>query len=344
MQTRTLPARGVAGVKVHLDASVLALIALVIWAFSSVFGDHHPLPVAMAMAAATAVLVVATTLAHELGHALEARSRGLEVEGITLQLFGGVTQLHTGGQRPRDELAIALVGPWISLVCGAAFGLLATYADSLVGDQLAGPVGRVAGALGWWNVVLALFNLVPGAPLDGGRVLRALLWMALGDRLRALTISVRAGQLLGVSLIVLAAVALSRGGPRIVVLTAALAISGVFLIRAASSELRHARMHAALTGRRVGELLSDPPDGTTPAVPEHELPAALTATDGDLPSVTPDDDLHTMIDAFQGDHHHVRVVEDGRTVAILREREVARAVAALRRAVVRHTRVRGPGG
>ncbi len=374
MQTRTLPGRRLAGVEVRIDLSVLVLVALVGWAFTGIFRADHELVVALTMAAVGAVLVVLTTLAHELGHAVEARYRGMEVEGITLLLFGGVTEMHVEGQSARDELAVAAVGPWISLVCAAGFGLLATFAGDLLPAVLAGPVGQVAGVLGWWNLILAAFNLVPGAPLDGGRVLRALLWMLTGDRLRALRISVRAGQVLGVTLIVLGVTVLVRGGPRATLVAAAFALSGIFLIRAAATELRHAELNAVLEGRRVIDLLALPPaplaadqrvgeldrdrvtrggdlhtvhrdtdlvgvverdallgEGSAARWPPEALLSELAEPLDDVPAVELTDDLHTLIDAFQGAHNVVRIVRDGRTVGALTEREIARAIARLRR-------------
>jgi len=348
-------------------------VGLVAWAFTSLFRSDHELPVALTMAAVGSLLVLLTTLAHELGHALEARYRGMEVEAITLLLFGGVTEMHADGQTARDELAVAAVGPWVSLVCAAVFGLLATMAGDLLPTTVAGPVAQVAGVLGWWNLLLAVFNLVPGAPLDGGRVLRALLWMLLGDRLRALRISVRAGQLMGVVLIVLGIATLVRGGPRASLVVAAFALSGVFLIRAAATELTQAELGAALEGRRVVDLLAAPPapldadqrldgldrqqvaeggdlhavrrDGELLGVVERArllddddhggsvdaLLGEVTEPLDEVPGVELTDDIHTLIDAFQGDHHVVRIVRDGRTIGALTEREVARAIARLRR-------------
>ena len=336
MQTRTLPSRHLAGVEVRLDASVLVLVGLVAWAFTGIFRADHELGIALAMAALGALLVVLTTLAHELGHALEARHRGMQVEAVTLLLFGGVTEMHAEDQTARDEFAVAVVGPWISLVSAAVFGLLATFADQLFPAGASDSIGQLAGVLGWWNLLLAAFNLVPGAPLDGGRVLRALLWMALGDRLRALRVSVRAGQLIGIALVVFGAATLVRGGPRATLVAAALALSGVFLVRAAATELRHAELNAVLEGRRVVDLVAVPPasvaaaDGAVPWPPPPPVTDA-PPLDPDVPSVALDDDLHTLIEAFQGDHDVVRIVWGGREVGALTSAEVARAIARLRR-------------
>lgn len=363
MFTRAVRVASIGGIEVRLDPSVLVLAALVTWVFHQWFTADFPTVQAVTMAAVGAVLVLATTFAHELAHALEARHRGLEVTGITLFLFGGVTEMHAHGQSARDELAIAAVGPWISLVCGALFGIVATFAGNLLPGAAAGPVARVAGLLGWWNVLLAVFNLVPGAPLDGGRVLRAILWMVLGDRLRALKLSVRAGQALAVGLVAFGAWTLSRA-PGAWLPAAAFALVGVFLWRAASSELRHARIDALIDEVTVGQLLGIPPravdadriattiDPASEATSDllavrdatgvvgfleadrlrhHEPAGALAESLDDVPTVRLDDDIHTLIDRFQGEHHVVVVHDDhGRVTGALTEREVARALQQLR--------------
>jgi len=361
----------IGGIEVRLDPSVFVLVALVVWVFTTWFREDHALPVAALMALIGAVLVVLTTFAHELGHALEARHRDIEVVGITLLLFGGVTEMHAHGQTARDELAVAVVGPYVSLLCGALFGIVATFAGDLLPATAAAPVGQVAGVLGWWNVLLAVFNLVPGAPLDGGRVLRALLWMALGDRMRALTISVRLGQVLGVALVGFGLWTLTR---TLAAWVPALAfgIVGIFLVRAAGSELSNARMDATIEGWTVAQLMGPPPtalearerldtiDLSLHAGDADLLPvtdgrnligvieadrltslsagerAGLVAGDlaepiGEVPTVDLEDDLHTLIDRFQGDHHVVLVTRNDRQVGALTEREVAQALERLRR-------------
>jgi len=211
---------------------------------------------------------------------------------------------------------------------------VATFADQLFPASVAGSVAQLSGVLGWWNLLLAAFNLVPGAPLDGGRVLRALLWMVLGDRLRALRISVRSGQLIGAALVVFGVATLVRGGMRAALVAAALVLSGVFLVRAAATELRHAELNAVLEGRRVADLMALPPtsvvavDATSTGSPPVIVAAPVTP---EAPAVLLDDDLHTLIEAFQGDHDVVRIMASGRQVGSLTSAEVARAVARLRR-------------
>jgi Zn-dependent protease len=248
------------GIDVRLDPTLVLIALLVGWTFGTRFAAVHPLGTAIAMAVGGSVLFFASILAHELAHAFAALHRGLRVHGITLFLFGGVTEMDARSESPRDEFVIAAVGPYVSLLCGAAFGLLATYAAWLFPAGVAGPVADVAGLLGWLNVLLAVFNLVPGAPLDGGRVLRAGLWWVLRDRRRAVRISARAGQLLGIALVAFGVYAVSRTGTAGLVGGFWWLVIGFFLWSAARSELRQSEVDAVLHDRRASDLIGELPD------------------------------------------------------------------------------------
>jgi Zn-dependent protease/CBS domain-containing protein len=185
----------IGGIAVRADASWLVAVALVTWSFWDRF-DHDPRfggSAAFPMALAAAGLLFVSVLAHEVAHALEARSRGVPVGGITLFLFGGMTEMPVEARRPIDEFALTAVGPFTSLAVGCLFGLVATTADHLGLSGLA----EVFGVVGWLNVGLAVFNLLPGAPLDGGRIVRAIAWKVTGDRRKAARIAAGAGQVLG---------------------------------------------------------------------------------------------------------------------------------------------------
>lgn len=164
--------------------------------------------------------------------------------------------MHLEAQRPVDELVIAGVGPYVSLFAAAAFGLVAAYVPTL-GTELT-PVAHVAGVLGWINVALALFNLIPGAPLDGGRVFRAVIWWVTASRMRAIRITARAGQVVAGGLVALAVWSLLVTPAS---LAWALVVGGVgaFMWHAARSELRQAETEELIGDRTVADLVTAAP-------------------------------------------------------------------------------------
>jgi Zn-dependent protease len=192
----------IAGIPVGASWSALLIALLIAWSLAGrLLPAQAPglVPGAYWLAGlAGAGLFLGSLLAHEVGHALVARRAGLRVRGITLWLLGGVALLEDEPVSPRDELRVALVGPAVSLALAVAFGL-AAVALSVAGSP------AVAVAVAAWlavgNLALALFNLLPAAPLDGGRVLRGLLWRRSGNRARASVVAATAGQWVGAGLI-----------------------------------------------------------------------------------------------------------------------------------------------
>ena len=158
------------------------------------------------VAGGTALLFFASVLAHELSHALVATRFGLKVEGITLFIFGGATSIDSDSRTPREEALIAIAGPATSLAIGFAFLGLALLVTQ---PQL----GALLGWLGVINIALGAFNLIPGFPMDGGRVLRALLWRVRGDRLVATRNAALVGRITAYLLIAVGVfIALQPGG------------------------------------------------------------------------------------------------------------------------------------
>ena len=247
------------GVDVRADPSLVLLVALLVWVLADRFVLRFPTTVALALAGVTALLLLVSIVVHELGHALEARRRGLHVDGITLFALGGATAIGGHGRSPREELAVAATGPWLSVVVAAAAGLVATGAERLPAGDVAAAAGLIAGLVGWLNLGLAAFNLLPAAPLDGGRILHALLWRALHDRRRATRVTSLLGVALGATLIGWGAW-LTAGG-RDVVPGVATVLVGVFLTAGAAGERRRDRDRpTVLVGgsgpRRPGALRS----------------------------------------------------------------------------------------
>lgn len=257
MLSRSYRVARIGGVDVRIDPSWIVLALLVLWSFHvqfTVAGRGSGATLAMAVAAA--VLFFLSLLAHELAHALEGVHRDIEVHGITLMVFGGVTEMGVSPRRPRDEFVISAVGPYVSLVAGALFGLVATFTTVFGGPR---PVAEVAGTLGWLNVFLALFNFIPGAPLDGGRVLRSAIWAVTRDRHRAVRWASYAGQAVAAALFLLAArLLLVRPGAFVTALWAA--FIGWFMWRAAREERRRSEVEELLEGRTIAALtVVEPP-------------------------------------------------------------------------------------
>ena len=259
----------IAGIPVGINLSVLVIFLLITLGLA---GGRFPLlhpgygPIAYALAGLTAGLIFfLSLLAHELAHALVARRNGVGVEGITLWLFGGVARLTGEASDPGAELRIAGVGPLVSLLLGAAFFLVA---GSLGALGAAGLVVDVFLWLGLINALLAVFNLVPAAPLDGGRVLRALLWHRHGDRLRAAVTAANAGRVFGSMLVgfgVLLLVAFAElGGVWFMLI-------GWFLITAASAEAQHAQLQGTLADVRVCDVMTPDPVTAPQGISVSEL-------------------------------------------------------------------------
>ncbi|HEY8556084.1 MAG TPA: site-2 protease family protein [Actinomycetes bacterium] len=248
----------IAGIPVGASWSALLIALLFAW---SLGGELLPAqvpglaPAAYWLAgAAGAGLFLASLLAHEIGHALVARRAGLRVRGITLWLLGGVAQLEDEPASPRDELRVAIVGPAISLALAGAFGVAAA-ALSVVGAPALLVV--VAAWLALGNVALGVFNLLPAAPLDGGRVLRGLLWRRHGNRVRAAVTATRAGVWVGTGLVAYGLLGAFTGWG---IGTLWTALVGWFLVIAARQERELALLGGGLDrGLRAAQVMTPAP-------------------------------------------------------------------------------------
>ncbi|MEN3310223.1 MAG: hypothetical protein V7603_6425 [Micromonosporaceae bacterium] len=259
----------VAGVPVAVNWSVLIIFALLAVGLSgSRFPHAYPGQPGWAYAVAgigAAVVFLLGLLAHEVSHALVAIRNGLPVRRITLWMFGGVAELQGEAASPGAELRIAGVGPLVSLLIGVVFGAVAA------GIALAGHRGLVLGAVAWLggiNVALAVFNVLPAAPLDGGRLLRAALWKWRGDRTWATVVAARAGRGLGWLLIALGLWQFLAGAGFSGLW---FALIGWFLLGAATAEERQAGAAAALAGVRVSDVMSTQPQTVPPDVSVTEF-------------------------------------------------------------------------
>ena len=247
----------ISGIRIGVNWSVLLIVALLAYGLAAgefpAAAPHHPVAEYVVAALLTAVAYMGSLLAHELAHSLVARRNGLQVEGITLWLLGGVSRLQGEAPNPGAEIRIAGVGPLVSLILGGAFLLLAWLVHA------AGVRGVLVVALAWLggiNLLLAVFNVIPAAPLDGGRLLRAVLWRITGDRFKAAVWSARAGQVFGWILVVAAAyLVLVRREYNWIWF----ALIGWFLISAATAEGQQAMLQSRLRTVTVREIMTAHP-------------------------------------------------------------------------------------
>jgi len=262
----------IAGLEVILDWSLLIIFSLILLSLAlGVFPAWHPDwsgLLAWTVAAAAAILFFVSILLHEMSHALVGRAVGIQIPRITLFMFGGMAQMEGEPPSWRAELGMALIGPVTSLMLGIVFLALA---GSLAGHidfdpehpqkvlALLGPVPTLLMWLGQINILLAIFNLVPGFPLDGGRALRALLWGATGDLHRATRWASRGGQafawlLAGIGIAMMFGVAVPPFG-RGLVSGLWLVFIGWFLNNAATMGYRQLVVRDALEDVPVSRLM-----------------------------------------------------------------------------------------
>lgn len=251
-----VPIARIAGIRVTADWSVLVIGALLAWGVAGTVPTSVPgTPVWLAwiVGAIAAVLLIASLTAHELGHALLARRRGIAVEGIRLWLFGGVAQMSSDWVTGRTEMLVAAIGPAITLVLAGLF-----VGSSWLLVQVGAPplVVVVAVWLAAVNVLLLVFNLIPAFPLDGGRILRGFLWTRTNNRMAATVAAARAGRFFAVVLIGLGVLDFFFVNP---VNGLWLMLIGWFLDTAARGEAHGEQARHALEGVLVGDVMSKNP-------------------------------------------------------------------------------------
>ncbi|GAB4147066.1 MAG: site-2 protease family protein [Cyanobacteria bacterium J069] len=181
------------GIPFYINPSWFLVLALVTWNDGSWLGYQFPQlgAVAWVLGLVTALLLFASVLAHELGHSWVALRQGTEVKSITLFIFGGLASLGEESKTPGEAFRVAIAGPVVSLLL---FGVLQAIG---VFGGITGPLAAMIGLLAYVNLALALFNMIPGLPLDGGNVLKAIVWKITGKPYRGLAFASRVGQVFG---------------------------------------------------------------------------------------------------------------------------------------------------
>jgi Zn-dependent protease/CBS domain-containing protein len=287
----TLTLFSIRGIPVRVHASWLAVYGLIAWSLAVGYFPQALPELRQAThwvsGLVAALLLFVSVFLHELSHSLVALRLGIPVSAITLHIFGGVSELSREPDRPQSELAIAIIGPLTSFAIAAAVLLL----GALV------PVGAVVGAvmqyLALVNVVVGVFNLVPGFPLDGGRVLRAALWKTKGDLAWATRIASGAGSIFGLVLMGLG-VWRALGGEFLGGLW--FVVIGLFLRQASTASYQQLMIRRALGGRTVADVMAR-----------------------EVVHVAPELTVETLVNDYFWRHHvsSFPVVDDGRPLGLI---------------------------
>jgi Zn-dependent protease/CBS domain-containing protein len=307
------------GIDVRADWSVLIVFALLAWGLATVslpsIASGYSNTAYWIVAIAITCLFLLSLLAHELSHSVVARRLGIRVRDITLWLFGGVSSLEDEARTPRGDFQIAFAGPATSIVIGVVAGAIGGFVALFNGPPL------IVAGIEWLagiNILLAIFNLIPAAPLDGGRVLRAYLWYRSGDHDAASIKAARAGNVFGWLLIALGVLDFMAGGD----------IGGIwfvflgwFLLAASRGEEMQVLTQHALHDVRVGDIMTRSP---------VTAPAAMSVAD--------------VLDRFMLVHHGSAfpVVDDGGRVVGLVTLKQAKAVSPSQRPSTRIDAVATP--
>jgi Zn-dependent protease/predicted transcriptional regulator len=244
----------IAGIPIGLSWTWIPIFGLFVWSLgANVFPSTNPGLAGgtyLAMAAAAALMFFVSLLLHELGHALRARRDGVEIDGITLWLLGGVARFRGGFPTAGAEFRIAVAGPLVT--AGLAAGFIGLAALTHFGAAIDG----VFAWLGYINVFLLVFNLIPALPLDGGRIFRSALWRLKSDHAWATRIAAVVGIAIGASMI-------AAGTVSVFVMSGFtgvwLALIGWFILSAARSELQLVTLQGALEGFVVSDLMTHHP-------------------------------------------------------------------------------------
>ncbi|MDP9243332.1 MAG: site-2 protease family protein [Actinomycetota bacterium] len=251
----------IGGIPVRVDSSWVWIAVFVVYSLVVQYTNGLGLDQSKALPLAlfTAALFFGSILLHELSHAFVARLRNVEVSSITLYFFGGATATNLD-KRPGDQFLISAAGPAMSLAIGAVFWFTSRVTQ--------GSLPSISfGYVGWINLVLAVFNVLPGYPLDGGQMLRAAVWKVTGKELIATKVAAVSGFVIGALLVGIGVIGLTRGD-----LTGGiwLGFIGYFLIQNARGATRRATVRAALVGATAEQAMGPPPAA---------VPAAMALSD-----------------------------------------------------------------
>jgi Zn-dependent protease/CBS domain-containing protein len=294
-----------AGIPISIHPLWLVIVGLITWSLGSAYYPDQVSGIAPAAAyglgLASALLLFASILLHELGHAVVARRYGVEIDGIELWLLGGVAKMKGAAHRPEEELRFALAGPAVTVVIAAVFSLAVAALPSSTPDAVTALLAYQA----LINAAILVFNMIPAFPLDGGRVLRAILWRRRGNIEVATAAAARVGRGFGYGMVALGLIGAFAGAPGLLWL----GLIGLFLIVAGKAEENSVAVEATFHGLGLRRVM---------AVPAVILDADTTVADA-------------LRDSFATlGYHAFPVLERGKPIGLLSIEQIDRLPSARR--------------
>jgi Zn-dependent protease/CBS domain-containing protein len=269
----------VAGIDIGVHYTWILIFVLFSWLWEFTFSQQNrgfSVTTYWIMGVSTSLALFVSVLLHELAHSLVAQARGMKVSSITLFIFGGVSNLEEEPEKPATEFSMAIVGPLTSLVLGFILigianlnGVPINISDFFNGTKTTSPVIAVINYMGWINLSLAVFNLLPGFPLDGGRVLRSIIWGGTGHLVRATNIAANTGRLFGWAFIGWGIWQILRYGNWFGGIW--IAFIGWFLSSAADASRREVTLREHLSGVKVKDVMNAQPGSISPSTSVEQV-------------------------------------------------------------------------
>ena len=311
MFTRSFPLFSIFGFRISIDLSWFVLAALIVWSLATgLFPESLPersTQTYYIMGTVAALGMFASIVFHELAHSLVARAYGIKIAGITLFIFGGVAELEDEPPTPKSEFLVAIAGPISSIVLGGALYLMAILLETSSPPE----VLAVLTYLTVINIVLAVFNLIPAFPLDGGRMLRAALWWLQGDLRKATRIASLMGAALGIALMAFGAYnafdgSLVGGMWQILI--------GYFVFNAAGNARRQTEIVARLQGVSVRELMRTLPPNAPAGFPGLPLAGGTLSVEQSA--------IAALRQLLRGPRSEALVLAEGKAVGVIGTRDI----------------------
>ncbi len=316
-QRNTIAVGRIFGIPIGLDYSWFLIVGLLTFSLATgYFPEHYaawPTALYWLVGGAATIMLFASVLLHELGHSVVAMGYKVPVRRIRLMIFGGVAELVDEPPSAAGEFFIAIAGPVVSFVLAGLFFAVFTVLQVVSGGGRLLPLEALAGLSGYLaliNLMLGLFNLVPGFPLDGGRVLRAIIWGIGRDLRRATLIAANVGRIVSVGFIALGVWRALGGNLSNGLWTIFI---GIFLQQAADAEVRMRRVRDLLSGQRVSQVMR----------PATYMGLPLAVPTGSVETLQPDTGLWAALRKMDlYGTNQLPVVEGGRVLGVLRRDDV----------------------